>query len=111
LPRRIRCQDRALAAARRSGNEAFRSPLPRIIRSDPDPSQEGFRKLLSTHCHVQSLHWAIEEASHKRTQLYVVYIDFANAFNSVDHEALWRWLQEMNVLDVDLLLSLYDHAH
>ena len=38
-------------------------------------------------------------------------IDFANAFNSVDHKALWRWLQEMNMPDVHLLLSLYDHAH
>ncbi len=38
-----------------------------------------------------------------------MYIDFANAFNSVDHEALWRWLQEMNLPDVDLLWSLYDH--
>jgi hypothetical protein len=36
LPRSIRCQDRVLAAARRSGNEAFRSPSPRIIRSYPD---------------------------------------------------------------------------
>jgi ribonuclease HI len=76
-----------------------------------DSSQEGFRKLHSTQRQVQSLHWAIEEASHKRTKLYVVYIDFANAFNSVDHEALWCWLQEMNVPDVDLLRSLYDHAH
>ncbi len=65
----------------------------------------------STQRQVPSLHWAFEEASHKRTKLYLVYIDFANAFNSVDREALWRWLQEMNVPDVDLLRSLYDHAH
>ncbi len=31
------------------------------------------------------------------------YLDFANAFNSVDHEALWRWLRELNMPDVDLL--------
>jgi hypothetical protein len=28
----------------------------------------------------------------------------------VDHEALWRWLRELNVPDVDLLRSLYDRA-
>ena len=76
-----------------------------------DASQEGFRKLHSTQRQVQSLHWAFEAASEQRKKLYVAYIDFANAFNSVDHEALWLWLQELNVPDVDLLRSLYDHAH
>ncbi len=60
-----------------------------------DPSQEGFRRLHSTQRQVQSLHWAFDEAANKRQQLFVVYLDFANAFNSVDHEALWRWLREL----------------
>ena len=76
-----------------------------------DPSQEGFRRLHSTQRQVQSLHWAFEQAANKRQQLFVVYLDFANAFNSVDHEALWRWLSELNVPDVDLLRSLYDQSH
>ncbi len=59
---------------------------------------------------MQSLYWAVEEAANKRQQLFVVYLDFANAFNSVDHEALWRWLRELNAPDVDLLRSLYDWA-
>ncbi len=40
-----------------------------------------------------------------------MYLDFANAFNSVDHEALWRWLRELNVPDVDLLRSRYDQLY
>jgi hypothetical protein len=51
-----------------------------------DPSQEGFCRLHSTQRQVQSLRWAFEEAANKRQQLFVVYLDFANAFNSVDHE-------------------------
>jgi hypothetical protein len=35
----------------------------------------------------------------------------ANAFNSVDHAALWRWLKELNVPDIDLLQSLYSGAY
>ena len=76
-----------------------------------DPSQEGFRRLHSTQRQVQSLHWAFEQAAEQRKQLWVVYLDFANAFNSVDHEALWRWLRELNVPDVDLLRSLYDQSY
>jgi len=76
-----------------------------------DPSQEGFRRLRCTQRQVQALHWVIEEAARKGAPLYVAYLDFENAFNSVDHEALFRWLEEMQVPDVDLIRSLYNWAH
>ncbi len=40
-------------------------------------------------------------------KLNVAYLDFANAFNSVVHEALWQWLRELNAPNVDLWWSLY----
>ena len=76
-----------------------------------DPSQEGFRRLHSTVRQVQSLHWAIQEAAERRELLFCVDLDFRNAFNSIDHEALWRWLKELNIPDVDLLQSLYSGAY
>jgi ribonuclease HI len=76
-----------------------------------DSSQEGFRRLHSTQRQVQSLHWAIQEAAEGRELLFCCYLDFANAFNSVDHEALWRWLEELNIPDIDLLRSLYSGAY
>ena len=75
-----------------------------------DPSQEGFRRLHSTQRQVQSLHWAWEQAADRKVPLFVIYIDFEWAFNSIDLEALWRWLEELNVPDVDLLRRLYDGA-
>ena len=56
-----------------------------------------------TQLQVKSLHWAIEEAARDGALLYLAYLDFENAFNSVDHEAIWRWLTELNIPDVDLL--------
>ena len=76
-----------------------------------DPSQEGFRRLHSPQRQAQSLHWAFEAAAERQGQIYVIYIDFENAFNSVDHEALWRWLRELNIPDVDLLQALYKRAY
>ena len=76
-----------------------------------DPSQEGFRRLCSTQRQVQSLHWALQEAAERRETVFCCYLDFANAFNSVDNQALWRWLREMGVPDVDLLESLYSEAY
>ena len=59
----------------------------------------------------QSLQWAIEEAKSRGETLVVAYLDFENAFNSTDHEALWAWLERIGVPDVDLLKSLYEEAH
>ncbi|NBO64558.1 MAG: hypothetical protein EBU88_06900 [Acidobacteria bacterium] len=73
-------------------------------------SQEGFRRLRSTTRQAQSLQWAIEDAKATNGSLYVAYLDFENAFNSTDHEALWRWLDLIGVPDVDLLRSLYKDA-
>jgi hypothetical protein len=70
-------------------------------------SQEGFRRLRSTTRQAQSLQWSIEDAKATNGSLYVAYLDFENAFNSTDHEALWRWLDLIGVPDVDLLRSLY----
>ena len=75
-----------------------------------DASQEGFRKLHSTQRQVQSLHWAFESAAQRRKPLYCCYLDFRNAFNSIDHEALWRWLRKLNIPDIDLLQALYERA-
>jgi hypothetical protein len=74
-----------------------------------DPSQERFRRLRSTQRQVQSLHWVLQEAAEQG--LYCCYLDFANAFNSVDHRALWRWLKELNVPYIDYLQGLYSAAY
>ena len=76
-----------------------------------DASQEGFRRLHSTQRQVQSLHWAFQAAAERKERLYCCYLDFENAFNSVDHAALWRWLRRLNIPDIDLLQALYDRAH
>ena len=38
-------------------------------------------------------------------------MDFDMAFNSQDRDCLWQWMRKLNVLDVDLLQSLYQEAH
>ncbi len=75
-----------------------------------DPAQEGFRRLHSMQRQVQSLHWVIQDAAERRETLFCCYLDFANAFNATDHAALWRWLRELNVPDIDLLQSRVEAA-
>ena len=48
-------------------------------------SQEGFRRYHSCGRQAQSLFWAYQEAKRRKESLVVTFLDFANAFNSVDH--------------------------
>ena len=70
-------------------------------------SQEGFRRHHSTEQQAQSLLWAYETAKERRDTLVVAFLDFKNAFNSVDHAALWRYLTLIGVPDVDMLKDIY----
>jgi hypothetical protein len=72
-----------------------------------DDNQEGFRPCRSTHRQAQSLYWDRCDAAERKQRLYVAFIDFANAFNSIDHEALWYWLELLHVPDVPLLRQVY----
>jgi hypothetical protein len=79
--------------------------------SDPRKALNFGQYLFFAQRQVQSLHWVIQEAAEPREWLFCCYLDFANAFNSVDHEALLRWLEELNIPDIDLLRSLYSGAY
>ncbi len=60
------------------------------------------RQVLSLPCQ-----WAIQKAAERKVSLFCCYLDFANAFNSVDHAALWKWLRELNAPDIDLFQDRY----
>lgn len=75
------------------------------------PSQEGFRRHRSCGRQAQSLFWAYQEAKKRKETIVVAFLDFANAFNSVDHPALWKWLREIGVPDVDMLEDLYSESY
>ena len=71
------------------------------------PSQEGFRQSHSCGRQAQSLLWAYQQAKEQRETLVVAFLDFANAFNSVDHCALWEYLRIIGVPDVDMIQGIY----
>jgi hypothetical protein len=72
-----------------------------------DLSQEGFLWLHSKQQQVQSLHWAIQDKAERGETLFCCYLDLGNAFNSVDHKALWRWLLELNVPDIIIIMLVF----
>ena len=48
---------------------------------------------------IVNIRWIIEKAREFRKNIYFCFIDYANAFDCVDHNKLWEILQEMGIQD------------
>ena len=74
----------------------------------PD-AQAGFRKGRGTRDQIVNIHWIIEETREFQKNIYFCFIDYTKAFDCVDHNKLWKILQEMGLPDhlTCLLRNLY----
>ena len=61
--------------------------------------QAGFRKGRGRTNQIVNISWIIEKAREFQENIYVCFIDYAKAFDCVDHNKLWNILQEMGILD------------
>ena len=62
----------------------------------PD-GQAGFRKGRGTRDQIANIHWIIEKAREFQKNIYFFSIDYAKSFDRVDHNKLWKILQEMGI--------------
>ena len=72
--------------------------------------QVGFGKGRRTRDQIASICWIIEKAREfQKKEIYFCFIDYAKAFDCVDHNKLWNILKEMGILDhlTCLLRNLY----
>ena len=61
--------------------------------------QVGFRKGRGTRDQIANICWTIEKAREFQKNIYFCFIDYAKAFDCVDHNKLWKILQEMRIPD------------
>ena len=69
-----------------------------VNRELPDV-QAGFRKGRRTRDQIANIHWTIEKAREFQKNIYFCFIDYAKAFDCVDHNKLWKILREMGIPD------------
>ena len=79
-----------------------------VNRELPDV-QAGFRKGRGIRDQIANICWIIKKAREFQKSIYFYFIDYAKAFDCVDHNKLWKILQEMGMPDhlTCLLRSLY----
>ena len=77
-------------------------------RELPD-AQAGLRKGRGTRDQIANIHCIIKKAREFWKNIYFCFIDYAKAFDCVDHNKLWKILREMGILDhlACLLRNLY----
>ena len=61
--------------------------------------QVGFRKGRGTRDQIANMCWIIEKAREFQKNIYFCFIDYAKGFDCVDHNKLWKILQEMGTPD------------
>ena len=71
--------------------------------------EAGFRKGRGTRAQISNIHWIIEKAREFQKNIYFCFIDYAKAFDFVNHNKLWKILKEMGIPDhlTCLLRNLY----
>ena len=69
----------------------------------------GFRKGRGTRGQIDNIHWIIKKARRFQKSIYFCFIDYAKAFDCVDHNELWKILKEIGIPDhlTCLLRNLY----
>ena len=61
--------------------------------------QAEFRKGRGTGDQIVNIYWIIEKSREFQKNIYFCFIDYAKAFDCVDHNKLWKILQEMGISD------------
>ena len=71
--------------------------------------QAGFRKGRGTRDQIANIRWIIKKAREFQKNIYFCFIDYAKAFECVDHNKLWKILQETGIPDhlICLLRDMY----
>ena len=67
-----------------------------VNRELPDV-QAGFRKGRGTRDQIANIRWIIEKAREFQKNIYFCFIDYAKAFDYVDHNKLWKILKDMGI--------------
>ena len=59
--------------------------------------QAGFRKGRGSRGQIVNIHWIIKKAREFQKNIYLCFIDYAKAFDYMDHNKLWKILKEMGI--------------
>ena len=83
--------------------------LQQYMNREPPGVQAGFRKGRGPRNQIANICWIVNKAREFQKNMYFCFIDYAKAFDCVDHSKLWNILKEIGIPDhlTCLLRNLY----
>ena len=73
--------------------------LQHYVNQELPDVQVGFRKDRGTRDQIPNIRWIIEKTMEFQQNIYLCFIDYAKAFDCVDHSKRWKALKEMGIPD------------
>ena len=74
--------------------------LQQYVNSELTDVQAGFRKGRGTRNQISNICWIMAKAKEFQKNIYFCFLDYAKAFDCVDHNKLWKILHEMGIPDL-----------
>ena len=74
--------------------------LQQYVKHELPNVQAGFGKGRGTRDQIANICWNIKKSREFQKNIYFWFIDYAKAFDCVDHNKLWKILQEMGIPDL-----------
>ena len=77
--------------------KSLQARLQQYLNHELPDVQAGFRKSRGTRDQIANIWWIMEKAREFQKNIYFCFIDYAKAFDCVDHNKLWKILKEMGI--------------
>ena len=77
----------------------LRARLQQYVNHELPDVQAGIRKGRGIRDQIVNFHWIIEKEREFKKNIYFCFIDYAKAFDCVDHNKVWKILQEIEIPD------------
>ena len=103
------CTVALISHASKVMHKILQARLQQYVNCELPDVQAGFRKGRGTRDQISNILWIIKKAREFQKNIYFYFIEYAKAFDCVDHNKLWKILKEMGVPDhlTCLLRNLY----
>ena len=89
--------------------QILQARLQQFVNRELPDLQAGFRNGRGTRDQIDNIRWIMEKGRELQKNIYFCFIDYAKAFDCVDHNKLWKILKEMEIPDhlTCLLRNMY----
>ena len=109
MPKNVQITTQLISHASKVTLKILQARLQLHVNPELPNVQAGFRKGRGTRDQIANICWIIEKAREFQKDIYFCFIDYAKAFDCVDHNKLWKNLKAMGIPDhlTCLLRNLY----